>query len=734
MLLLLCRCYDYRLKTEDVLELTRGDRTLALETVVGVLEDGETYATELVQRARPASGQVGQWEHELVTKRHEKPLILQTCRLLKGFTSAPTYFADTSIDAEITLHEVDGFTSEVSNLLAITLKSRLVEKLALALHDVLFSSDYEDSESDEDDWDSEDEDWTAEKAALRQQKALRQLERGLLDGSDHKSICAVFAFLQNLYSFAGPERADVYRQHLLADTLLVPRLVLPYLNRCVAAANLLSRRAEVRQSKGPEERSDDRILHSAIINNLLSSSLRSSPRSLQTYDGLLSNCSESKEDAGRAGLDNDVAMALDDMNLVAGCAAALRVLIIASFRAPPTRFVLGLLRRLNPTASLLRAAVFVARHDYLFALLCLLNVNMGALDLSVRSNAKSRKKVEDNEDNDEEDEDELADENDENLVEAYYAHSLLHDMASVHAMMDADAQQRVMNRVLVSGALPVSRDTSSFAAVKSMLEGGSATGQASYVASQFGKDFDETAGGKQMMGATMDEDMFRNNLRAEAKHRSSVAALNNIGEDQVDAAVAPSESKDEEKEDIDEEERARRKKERKDKKKMKKKKEKKQALGLLGDLPSLDGKVNKGDRGSFLQLDLELPQKMKKLDLSNGLNGGDAVPKKGGLKANEMTPKETGVPSEFACAINGHLMKEPVRTPGGIVFEKDTILLWIKTRGQICPISGDALSEDMLEEVRLGAGAGAKRGVMGWVWIERRGSNSNIYHTHIANN
>ncbi|CAM9490589.1 unnamed protein product, partial [Heterosigma akashiwo] len=50
----------------------------------------------------------------------------------------------------------------------------------------------------------------------------------------------------------------------------------------------------------------------------------------------------------------------------------------ASFRAPPTRFVLGLLRRLNPTASMLRASRFCARHDYVFSLLCYLNVNMGA--------------------------------------------------------------------------------------------------------------------------------------------------------------------------------------------------------------------------------------------------------------------------------------------------------------------------------------------------------------------
>ena len=183
-----------------------------------------------------------------------------------------------------------------------------------------------------------------------------------------------FAFLQNLYTYAGPEKADVYRQHMLADTLLVPRLLLPYLNRCVAAANLLSRRAE-------------------------------------TYSNVLGN--EEKGEVERG--------VLDDMSLVQGCASALRVLIIASFRAPPTRFVLGLLRRLNPTASLLRASPFVARHDYLFSLLCLLNINMGALDLSVKGIAKP--KFNDDEDGDDEDEDNGdGGEDDGNLVEAYYAH------------------------------------------------------------------------------------------------------------------------------------------------------------------------------------------------------------------------------------------------------------------------------------------------------------------------
>jgi hypothetical protein len=92
MVLLLARCWDYRLKTEDVLELTQGNRRIALCTVVGILEDGETYSTELKRRQSPGAGKMGQWEHELVCQRYEKPLLLQTCRLLRGFTHPGTYF------------------------------------------------------------------------------------------------------------------------------------------------------------------------------------------------------------------------------------------------------------------------------------------------------------------------------------------------------------------------------------------------------------------------------------------------------------------------------------------------------------------------------------------------------------------------------------------------------------------------------------------------------------------
>ena len=46
MLLVLSRVYDYSLKTEDLLDLTNGNRQIALITVVSLLEDGEATVRE----------------------------------------------------------------------------------------------------------------------------------------------------------------------------------------------------------------------------------------------------------------------------------------------------------------------------------------------------------------------------------------------------------------------------------------------------------------------------------------------------------------------------------------------------------------------------------------------------------------------------------------------------------------------------------------------------------------
>jgi hypothetical protein len=111
-------------------------------------------------------------------------------------------------------------------------------------------------------------------------------------------------------------------------------------------------------------------------------------------------------------------MALHKPNLVRGIAASLRTLIVASFRAPASHFVLDLLRRLNPTIQMLKATTFCVHHSYIFALLCLLNVNMGALDLSGGA----------------------ADEGSESNV---HAHALLHSLASIYDIMDRETKQAV---------------------------------------------------------------------------------------------------------------------------------------------------------------------------------------------------------------------------------------------------------------------------------------------------
>ena len=52
-----------------------------------------------------------------------------------------------------------------------------------------------------------------------------------------------------------------------------------------------------------------------------------------------------------------------------------------------------------------------------------------------------------------------------------YATQLLSQLAMIYATMDEAKQARVCKRVMYSGALPISRDTSSYVAVMSALDG-----------------------------------------------------------------------------------------------------------------------------------------------------------------------------------------------------------------------------------------------------------------------
>lgn len=608
MVLLLARCWDYKLKTEDVLELTQGNRRIALCTVVGLLEDGETYSTTLKQKQAPGQGKIGQWEHELVCQRYEKPLLLQICRLLRGFTHPGTYFEASG--EEIALYSVERFAAEMDCLLEITLQSHLVEKLALALYDCLFSLKEEEEGDDEDSYLS------------------------LLDESDHMAVVSVHAFLQNLYFYATRHN-DAYRRHMLVETLLIPRLVLPYLDRCV--------------------------LHVLILNN--------------------------RAEAFADMLDGDqvAQMTLHNPNLVKGIAASIRSVIIASFRAPATQFVMTILRKFNPTGQMLRARAFCVYHEYIFALLCMLNINMGALDLSQPAST-----------------DEYT------SVDGFNPHALLNDLAIVYALMDKEKQSRVYKRVMSSGALPLCRDTPSYAAVMSVLLGGVA-GQLSYgVGGQVSRAESEAVN-------EGEDEVWDSRAEAKKSHADRMAALRFVeeytaapdtarggtaataaSEEQVGApavadskesappsafaiSVAIANAADE------------------------KATSKQQAasLRLLGDLPSLQpDRTSKQHRDNVrIALNLQLPSEAKaqgKTMMSSGSGGGSSS----SPSTKKPVVTDSSIPAEFLCSINGHVMKDPVRNgSSGPVYERATIELWLGTRGSICPINHTPLTKEDLVPV-----------------------------------
>ena len=153
---------------------------------------------------------------------------------------------------------------------------------------------------------------------------------------------------------------------MLMDTLLIPRLILPYLDRCIAHASILNKRAQDYHS----------ILGSGGTGG-------------EDGDG------DARSESKSGGIDQDpgdgiALLALHQPQLVKGIAASLRTLIIATFRAPPTQYVMNLLRRLNPTRQLIsKAALFLIHYDYIYSLVCCVNINMGVFDCISSSNNSS---------------------------------------------------------------------------------------------------------------------------------------------------------------------------------------------------------------------------------------------------------------------------------------------------------------------------------------------------------
>jgi len=142
---------------------------------------------------------------------------------------------------------------------------------------------------------------------------------------------------------------------------------------------------------------------------------------------------------------------------------------------------------------------------------------------------------------------------------------------------------------------------------------------------------------------------------------------------------------------------------------------------LLGNLPTLNGKKNKEKQrehqhvSSTLSLLLQPPQNnnasssasqysfMKGADAKSSSSSSGPSPHSSTSPGRGKGSESTDIPKEFLCAINGHVMKNPVKVrSSGLVFEEATIDLWLNTRGAVCPITNTYLDRsDLLADDEL---------------------------------
>jgi hypothetical protein len=253
------------------------------------------------------------------------------------------------------------------------------------------------------------------------------------------------------------------------------------------------------------------------------------------------------------------------------------------------------------------------------------------------------------------------------LPEASTPHSLLHSMAAAFCALSKPKQEKVLRLVGGHPQLPVARDVESFALVWGMLT------------SIYNSDMNADA-----KGESMELEMAAEEKGADA--RSEEKSLHKTGDDDWNPAKAcaspcakeSASSKSEPKSDVSEAA----------SKGSAPPSEDKPVRSLLGDLPSL---LEKGKNAQ--KKGLHLPEKAKRKEAA---------------KPAAITKDFKGVPAEFLCAINRHIMKEPVRANGQI-FERATIELWLERQGSVCPITGDALSIADLK-----AAPELKEQIMGW--------------------
>ena len=100
---------------------------------------------------------------------------------------------------------------------------------------------------------------------------------------------------------------------------------------------------------------------------------------------------------------------------------------------------------------------------------------------------------------------------------------------------------------------------------------------------------------------------------------------------------------------------------------------------------------------SYNGLGMGMGMKFMKNNTAHNTTSSRNIEEKSDRNNDNSNNNEDLIPQEFLCAINGHVMKDPLRNKTTrIVYEKATIELWLSSRGSVCPITGEELNRDDL--------------------------------------
>lgn len=117
----------------------------------------------------------------------------------------------------------------------------------------------------------------------------------------------------------------------------------------------------------------------------------------------------------------------------------------------------------------------------------------------------------------------------------------------------------------------------------------------------------------------------------------------------------------------------------------------KEEYELLGDLPSLNA-ITIQDAEAAEESDAEEEAEAKP-------SIAEAPVKEKRKKQSSKKKKKAGareIPPEFKCAVSLKLLKDPLRSPFGQVFERQVIEAWFRDFGNRCPLTGEPLSLQQL--------------------------------------